>query len=471
MSSLKFKCPHCGQKLEADVEMFGNIKTCPACNRKLLVPDSRLCPGIQLGNFTLQRRIGIGGMGEVWLAEQQPMGRRAALKIMREKLNEDSYFQKRFMREIKNSGQLNHPNIATAYLAGTDNNIQYMAMEYIEGDTLEERIKKGPLKEGEAIKVVSDIASGLDYAWTNFKMIHRDIKPSNIMISNGGTVKLLDLGIARNLLESNQTFLTTCAGEIFGTPHYMSPEQAQNGKDIDCRADIYSLGIVLHEMLTTKPPFDADSPVEVVAQHIFAPRPDLHLSHNISKQTAALARKMIEQDPDKRFKSWKELIDGISNPTEEIAPKHFRLNLKTFIIIALSALILLVLAVMLFFKGKPEMITKEKTVPAQTSKLDEKEKVTSTRKSIDLSQAQAEAAKKILNQMYKKIDQVHQKATQEKGGRQRKFYFMREINQIRKDAYNELKKVMTPEQYEDFLKKHPPPRNFQQERPQDEEKN
>ena len=250
MNYLKFKCPHCGQKLEAAAEMFGNMNKCPVCRSELRVPDSRISSGIQLSNFVLQKRIGMGGMGEVWLAEQLPMGRLVALKIIKEKLNEDPSFLKRFAREIKNSGRLNHPNIATAYLAGSDNNIQYMAMEYIEGHTLDARIKIGPLSEEKALEIVNEIAHGLDYAWNSFKMIHRDIKPSNIIISNDGTVKLLDMGIARSLIETQLTTLATSTGEVMGTPHYMSPEQAQSQKDIDCRTDIYSLGIVLHEMLT-----------------------------------------------------------------------------------------------------------------------------------------------------------------------------------------------------------------------------
>jgi len=455
MSNIKFKCPQCGQKLEAGPEMFGNMNRCPVCQNELRVPDSRLSPGIQIGNFVLKERIGMGGMGEVWLAEQQPMGRQVALKIMKEKLNDDPSFQKRFAREIRNSGRLNHPNIATAYLAGADNNIQYMAMEYIEGHTLEARIRNGPLSEEKALATVAGVAAGLDYAWNSFKMIHRDIKPSNIMICSDGTIKLLDMGIARSLQEGHQTTLATTTGEIMGTPHYMSPEQAQSQNNIDCRTDIYSLGIVLHEMLTGRPPFDAPSPVEVVAQHIFAPRPDLHLSHNISKSTAAIARKMIEQNPEDRFRDFQELQSAIADPAsllKKTPVKCFKPPRKPMVIaagICMIAILILLLPVIIRPTIKSEPV-KEKT---QVNKKTSAPVTVGPLQNLGLSQEQIENSKKIMNRLHQHIAELRRKAGDGKNMRQRKFYYMHEMNKIRKDAFKELKKIMTKEQFDEFQKR------------------
>ncbi|MFA7231602.1 MAG: protein kinase [Victivallaceae bacterium] len=312
MNSLKFKCPHCSQKLEAEATMFGEHNSCPACGEKLQIPDSRLASGIQLDDFVLRERIGSGGMGEVWLAEQQSMGRQVALKIMRENLAETPLFQKRFLNEVKNSGSLMHPNIVTAFHAGCDSGIHYMAMEFIEGVTLQQRLLAGPVPEPEALQITLEVAVALDYAWRKFKIIHRDIKPANIMLTPDGAVKLLDMGIARTFGNA-QTNITTGTG-IVGTPHYMSPEQAVNEPDIDCRCDIYALGIVLCEMLTGKPPFNAPATVEVIAQHIFAPRPDLHASAGISLSTSALVTRMLDQDRNKRFPDWQEVIQYIKFP-------------------------------------------------------------------------------------------------------------------------------------------------------------
>jgi serine/threonine protein kinase len=380
MDLLKFKCPHCHQNLEAEAEMFGKMNKCPVCNGELLVPDSRLAPNIQLGEFTLLKPIGIGGMGEVWLAEQQSVERKVALKIMREELADDPYFKQRFTRELKSSGRLHHANIATIYFAGAENNIQYMAMEYIDGYTLEQKIAKdGALPEEEAIQIVLGVAEALDYAWRNFKTIHRDIKPSNIMINSEGTVKLLDLGIARNLVDNQQTLLIS--GQIIGTPQYMSPEQAENAAYIDCRSDIYSLGIVLCEMLTGTLPFTAEATIEMLAQHIFAPRPDLHMSANISKKNSELVKRMIAQSPEERFKDWQEVIDEISNPADFPRLKSSFIRKKIIGIAAVCSVVILIL--LLYWPDTQESTSSEQneeqfqvtSLPLSTEIIDEPEAV------------------------------------------------------------------------------------------------
>ncbi|MCP3966711.1 MAG: serine/threonine protein kinase [Lentisphaerae bacterium] len=313
MSTFRFKCPHCNQKLEAEDAMFGSVNVCPNCNEEFQVPDSRLSPGVEIGEYILRECIGSGGMGEVWLAEQQSMGRDVALKIMRAELSQNPDFKKRFQKEIKSSGKMMHTNIVTAFQSGCDNGIYYMAMEYVNGETLEQHLRKGPMTEAEALKVTASVAKALKFAWDKFKIVHRDIKPSNIIISKDGVVKLLDLGISRTFVPGNQMTTLTGAGLLIGTPHYMSPEQAENKPDIDCRADIYTLGIVFCEMLTGRPPFDAPASVEIIAQHIFAPRPDLRLS-GASGDASKLAGKMLAVNRNERFADWDEVLTAIKNP-------------------------------------------------------------------------------------------------------------------------------------------------------------
>lgn len=455
-TTIKFQCPQCGQKLEADSDMFGNMNKCPVCHVDFKVPDSRLSTGIHIGNFILKKRIGMGGMGEVWLAEQQTMGRQVALKIVKEQFNDNPSFQKRFAREIQNSGKLNHPNIATAYFAGEDNNIQYMAMEYIDGHTLDSRIRLGPLSEEKALSIIKAVSTGLDYAWKNFKMIHRDIKPSNIMISDNDNVKILDMGIARSMQEVLSTTLATTTGEVMGTPHYMSPEQAQGQKDIDCRTDMYSLGIVLHEMLTGKLPFDAPSPVEVVAQHIFAPRPDLHVSHKISERTAAIARKMIESDREKRFTDFQELLAAISDPGKTIQQQPTpqepdrRPGWKTITAAAFLVLLAIILALPLITR-QPRTNT-----DGQQNKKSTPSSGGGPLRQLGLSQDQIDQTKTIMEKMHRRLEKLRKTASENKDAKIRKFYYLKEMGKIHKETLQELKNIMSQEQFEEFRKRHMP---------------
>ncbi|QSH41393.1 serine/threonine-protein kinase [Lentisphaerota bacterium ZTH] len=342
MSTFRFKCPHCSQKLEAEDTMFGSLNVCPECNKEFQVPDSRLSAGVEIGDYILRKRIGSGGMGEVWLAEQQSMGRDVALKVMRSELSKNPEFVRRFQKEIFSSGKMLHNNIVTAFHSGCENGVFFMAMEYVKGETLEQRLQRSALPEAEALKVVTSVAKALKFAWDNFKIIHRDIKPSNIMLSEDGAVKLLDLGISRSFAPGNQMTTLTGVGLLIGTPHYMSPEQAENKPDIDCRADIYTLGIVLCEMLTGKPPFDAPASVEIIAQHIFAPRPDLRLagaSGNVSK----LAAKMLAVNRKERFADWDEVLNAIRCPDSiKGAVLHRRLLPKALTLLAGCFIVLLI---------------------------------------------------------------------------------------------------------------------------------
>ena len=269
--------------------------------------------GFKLGNFTIERMLGVGGMGEVWLAKQGTMERKVAVKILSPTVISKQEYIDRFMSEIKLSAKLDHPNIVSAYDAGFENDLYYLAISFVEGRELDDIITEdGVLDEKRALKIVRDIASALKYAWNKYNLLHRDIKPSNIMIANDNTTKLMDMGISK-IIETDTTALTM-TNAIVGTPHYISPEQAKGDLDIDFRADLYSLGISLYFILTGKKPFDAQQMMGILTQHLYEPLPDIMKENSlVSKNCKTLVEKMVSKDKNDRHSSWEELIKDIDS--------------------------------------------------------------------------------------------------------------------------------------------------------------
>lgn len=227
--------------------------------------------GRKLGNYELRERLGRGGMAEVYKAYQPSMDRFVAVKVMLGHLAGDDTFIERFKREAQAVGKLRHPHIIDIFDFGIEEDVYYMAMEYLTDDNLKEYIdshEKLPLKD--TLKITRDLADALDYAH-KAGMIHRDLKPANVMFLDKAklNVVLTDFGIARIL---NAAGLTG-TGMAVGTPAYMSPE-AGAGTDADERADIYALGIILYEMLVGRVPYNADTPLAVIMKHINAPLPN-----------------------------------------------------------------------------------------------------------------------------------------------------------------------------------------------------
>ena len=199
--------------------------------------------GDLIGGFVLEERVGRGGMGEVWLAEQRSMKRKVALKVMYSHFSQNSSFLYRFNKEVKIIANLDHPNIVTAHDAGEDNGLYYLAMKYVDGESLSGLLKRdGMISEQEALAIIRDVAGALKYSWDELQLLHRDIKPGNIMLDCSGKPLVMDMGISRSAIDDNSLTIT---GMTIGTPYYMSPEQADGLSDIDCRADMYSLGILL----------------------------------------------------------------------------------------------------------------------------------------------------------------------------------------------------------------------------------
>ncbi|MBB3048299.1 serine/threonine protein kinase [Litorivivens lipolytica] len=264
--------------------------------------------------YTISRPLGKGGMAVVYLATQDSSGRQVALKLMAKHLQADPSFSERFLREARICAELEHPNIIAIYDVGQHESYRYMAMEVLSGGDLKTRMKKG-IQIRDGLDIVRGVAAGLDYAHKK-NFIHRDIKPENILFRGDGSPVICDFGIARDT--DSQTQMTK-TGTVIGSPHYMSPEQAEAAQ-LDSRSDLYSLGIILYEMLTGRVPFKGESAISIGIKHITAPPPALppQVAH-----FQAFIDKALAKDRDERFQTGAELIaeleKAIEGFSEEVA--------------------------------------------------------------------------------------------------------------------------------------------------------
>ncbi len=254
------------------------------------------------GRYRIQRKLGAGGMADVYLAEDQELGRRVAIKILNGRHANDDQFIERFRREAKNAAALNHPNIVSIYDRGNAEDTYYIAMEFLDGRTLKELIVgRGSAPINVAIEYARQILSALRFAHRH-GIVHRDIKPHNVLVDGEGRVKVTDFGIARA-----GTSQMTETGSIVGTAQYLSPEQARGG-EVDPRSDLYSLGIVLYELLTGKTPFEGETPVEIAMKHLStAPKPPSKLRPDIPPELDMVVLRALAKSPDDRYQSADEM--------------------------------------------------------------------------------------------------------------------------------------------------------------------
>jgi serine/threonine-protein kinase len=310
MGKLNIICESCGAEREVDEKLAGSMLPCANCDATIKVPIPNISAGMTLGGFVLERQLGFGAMGEVWLARQTAMDRQVALKLLSREYTLDSSFVDRFLKEVRISAKMDHPNIITAFDAGCDKDIHYLAITYVDGETLEDKFEReGALPEEEALRITLEIAEALRYAWNEFKIIHRDIKPANIMIDNKGSAKLMDMGISKSANEGSGLTMT---GTIIGTPYYMSPEQGTGERDLDFHSDIYSLGATLYHVVTGVLPFDATTALGIVSKHITEPLPSpLDKNPNVSEQCSSLIETMMAKSKNDRQDSWEEVAADI----------------------------------------------------------------------------------------------------------------------------------------------------------------
>lgn len=277
--------------------------------------------GIVLGGrYELLEKVGEGGMSEVYKAKCNKLNRFVAVKILKKQFADNKEISQKFKREATAIANLSDTNIVNVLDVGTQEDIDYIVMEYISGKTLKELINySGKLSYNTAIKIALQIAKALDCAHRN-NIIHRDIKPQNILVTESGEVKVTDFGIAKST--DSQTITNTTS--IIGSAHYLSPEQAK-GTYIDFRSDIYSFGIVLYEMVTGRLPFEGDSPVTVALKHLQEePIPPKNINSAIPDSLNKLILKAIEKEPIKRYQNAKEIIQDLQkiqeNPDVVIGP-------------------------------------------------------------------------------------------------------------------------------------------------------
>jgi eukaryotic-like serine/threonine-protein kinase len=277
-------------------------------------PSEKLEPdltGRTLGDFRLLRRLGRGGMGEVYLAEQASLKRKVALKLLRADLAADQNALTRFKAEALAVARATHANIVQVYAIGEAEGLHFMALEYVEGKNLREYVeKKGPPEPLVALSIMRQVAAALQRA-SELGIIHRDIKPENILVTKKGEVKVADFGLSRIFAGDQQPLNLTQSGVTMGTPLYMSPEQVE-GKPVDPRTDIYSFGVTAYHLLAGRPPFRGQTPYEVAFQHVQTePEPLATIRPDLPAELCAVVHKMMAKKPDDRYQTGRDIIGDV----------------------------------------------------------------------------------------------------------------------------------------------------------------
>jgi eukaryotic-like serine/threonine-protein kinase len=274
--------------------------------------SSQMIGKVLSGRYRLEAKLGSGGMSTVFLARDTTLDRQVAVKVMHREMSEQADQLERFRQEARAVAKLSHPNVVAVIDAGEDKGHPYIVFEYVEGETLKQRINRvGALDAQEALAYAIEIGRGLTVAHAR-KMVHRDIKPQNVLIDSEGRAKLTDFGISRQLERDG----LTATGRVLGTTDYVSPEQAM-GHGVDPRSDIYSLGVVLYEMLVGQVPYAADSQVGVAMKHVNEDMPDVQIRRpDLSAAAALVVERATAKDPNQRYQSVGEMIDDLSTALE-----------------------------------------------------------------------------------------------------------------------------------------------------------
>lgn len=270
--------------------------------------------GEKVGAYILGKQLGQGGMATVYLGHHPRLDRDVAIKVMHQNFLDDEGFVARFKREAQIVAKLNHPHIVPVFDFDEHAGQPYLVMKYIQGWTLKKQLIKDPLDLEGILRVMSAIGDALNYAHEQ-GILHRDIKPSNIVIDRGGVPYLADFGLAR-LASSGES--TMSADMLLGTPHYISPEQARGAKELDGRTDIYSLGVVLYELLVGKVPFTGDSAFSIVHDHIYSPLPQpTRVNPDLPESVEEVLYRALEKQPDERYDTANDLIHDLTQAIKQ----------------------------------------------------------------------------------------------------------------------------------------------------------
>ena len=296
------------------------------------IEDSR---GRQIPGYRLIGRLGRGAMATVFKAKQLSLDRMVAIKVLPRKLSDNAEYVEMFYREGKAAAKLNHPNIVQAFDVGEAGGFHYFVMEYVEGHTLYDDLSSGKVfSEAEALDIIIQMARALEHAH-NQGLIHRDVKPKNIMITTGGVAKLADMGLARLAADVEAAIAET--GRAFGTPYYISPEQIRGERDVDFRADIYSLGATLYHLLTGRVPFEADTPMGVMQRHLNDPLiPPDHINAGLSAGIGEVVEVMMAKNRNRRYASTTDLMLDLEAISAGEAPLQARKQIDASVLTGLA---------------------------------------------------------------------------------------------------------------------------------------
>ena len=381
MARTELHCPGCKAIVTVDPVAAKVSQVCTQCGTALVSGDgiaaratmavadpAAFRKGEKFAGFVIEARIGKGGMGEVFRARQISMNRTVALKVMKPEYTSNPEYAQRFVREARSAGRLNHPNIVQVYDVGCRDKTYYIAMELIEGETLDQTIRtRGRLTVTEAVTVAVEVARALKEA-AGQGIIHRDIKPENIMLTPRGQVKVADFGLARTMNMDEPSLTGT--GIILGTPLYMAPEQVQGARDIDARADIYSLGCTLFHMATGAVPFPGQSAYEVLKRHETEP---VRFPREIELPAAlkAVVTRMMAKVPADRFDNAAAVIHALETirANEHQAPVSAPAGRRKWLwaAVAVAAVVLAAVVLMLARPAAPVPPGPAVAVPASPS--------------------------------------------------------------------------------------------------------
>ena len=309
---MRFQCHNCYTLVDIEDSEAGQAVSCGSCGSAVVVPKTKTSAYSVIGDFVIEKEIGSGGLATVYLAHQLSLDRPAALKILKQEHASDPDYLENFLEEARAAAQLNHPNIVQAYAVGEDQGCHYFAMEYIEGTTLKYILAhSGRLVTTKAVAIATEIGKALEFAWQNKGLVHRDIKPDNIILTNDGTAKLADLGLAK----TGKDFLQedTDSPDVMGTPQYIAPELLL-GKTVDNRADIYSLGATLYHVVTGNFPFEGSTATELARKHVTDPLvPPKKVVNEVPDPVSDIIEIMMAKRPKHRYQTAQNFLDDLEH--------------------------------------------------------------------------------------------------------------------------------------------------------------